>query len=169
MLVNKHTKTASTIHWTSNKIEGEIDSDVTAEAIAMQEMFDTIFFVKATLKEMCGKRVSNLQCIALSNNRELLSSIRRIKLNEEVRGEHLDILELKNNLEQEKVVQELRYVCPSFNVAEALTRTTKTEGTLQQLVQEGRYDLPGGYFVRTSTLTADGTGHKPTSMEQCQE
>ena len=113
----------------------------------MQEMFDTIFFVKATLKEMCGKRVSNLQCMALSNNRELLSSIRHIKLNEEVRGRYLDILDLKKSLEQEKVVQELRYVCPSFNVAEALTSTMKTEGMLQQLVQEGRYNLPGGFPV----------------------
>ena len=147
MLVNKHTKATSTIHWTSNRIEGEIDNDVIAEARAMQEMFDTMSFVKATLKEMCGKRVSNLKCIALSNSRELLSSIRRIELNEEVREEHPDILKLANNLKQEKAIQELRYVCPSFNVAEALTSTMKIEGMLQQLVQEDRYNLPGGFPV----------------------
>ena len=140
MLVSKHTKAASTIHWTINRIEGEIDNDAIAEARAMQEMFDTMSFVKATLKEMCGKRVSSLKCIALSNNQELLSSIRCIELNEEVREEHPDILELANNLERKKAVQELRYVCPAFNVAEALTRTMKTKGMLQQLVQEGRYD-----------------------------
>ena len=41
---------------------------VEAETIAMRGMFDTVFFVKEVLEEMCGKRVKNLQCVAFTNN-----------------------------------------------------------------------------------------------------
>ena len=122
MLINKYTKAASTIHWTSNKIEREIHSSAAAETIAMRGMFDTVFFVKEVLEEMCGKRVKNLQCVVFTNNQELLSNIRHIKSNAEVYEVHADILELKRSIEQEKVVQEVRYVCPSLNIAEVLTK-----------------------------------------------
>ena len=118
---------------------------------------------------MCGKRVSNLQCEVFSNNQELLSNIRHIKSNAEAREVHSDILELKRSIEQEKVVQEVRYVCPSLNIAEVLTKTTKMKGMLQQLVQTGRYDLPGGFFVKDSTMTSVSTRYKSTRMEQSQE
>ena len=67
------------------------------------------------------------------------------------------------------MVQEVRYVCPSLNIAEVLTKTTKMKGMLQHLVQTGRYDLPGGFFVKDSTLTPVGTRYKTTRMEQHQE
>ena len=169
ILINKYTKAASTIHWTSNKIEREIHSSAAAETIAMRGMFDTIFFVKGVLEEMCGRRVSNLQCVAFSNNQELLSNIRHIKSNAEAREGHSDILELRRSIEQEKVVQEVRYVCPSLNIAEVLTKTTKMKGMLQHLVQTGRYDLPGGFFVKDSTMTSVGTRYKSTRMEQRRE
>ena len=77
MLINKHTKAASTIHWTSNRIERKIHSSAAAEAIAMQEMFDSLLFTRRVLAELCGKRVSNLQCVVFSSNQELLSEIHR--------------------------------------------------------------------------------------------
>ena len=52
MLINKYTKAASTIHWTSNKIEKEVHSSAAAETIAMQGMFDTVFFVRKVLEEI---------------------------------------------------------------------------------------------------------------------
>ena len=63
MLINKHTKAASTIYWTSNKIERKIKSKMEAEAIAMQKMFDMLLFTKRVLTELCGKGVSYLQCV----------------------------------------------------------------------------------------------------------
>ena len=68
MLINKHTKAASTIYWTSNKIERKIKSKMEAEAIAMQKMFDVLLFTKRVLTELCGKGVSYLQCVAFSSN-----------------------------------------------------------------------------------------------------
>ena len=68
MLINKHTKAASTIYWTSNKIERKIKSKMEAEAIAMQKMFDMLLFTKRVLTELYGKGVSYLQCVAFSSN-----------------------------------------------------------------------------------------------------
>ena len=73
MLINKNTKAASTIHWTSKKIERVVHSSAAAETMAMQKMFNTIFFVRKVLEEMCGQRVKDLQCVVLTDNQELLS------------------------------------------------------------------------------------------------
>ena len=108
---------------------------------------------------MCGERVKNLQCETLTSNQELLSNIRHIK--SRVHSNILDIAE--------KMVQEVRYVRPSLNIAEVLTKTTKTRVTLQQLVQTGQYDLPGGFSVKDSTMTSVGTRNKSTRMEQRRE
>ena len=52
----------------------------------MRGMFDTVFFVRKVLEEMCGKRVKNLQCVALTDNQGLLSNIYNIKSNAEDYG-----------------------------------------------------------------------------------
>ena len=44
------------------------------------------------------------------------------------------------------VLQEIKYVCPSFNIANALIKTTKMKDVLQILLQKGRYDLPEGFL-----------------------
>ena len=82
---------------------------------------------------------------------------------------HSDILELRQSIEQEKTVQEVRYVHSSLNIADALTKTTKTGAMLLQLVQTGQYDLPGGTFVRDSTMSSIRTWNELMRVEQQEE
>ena len=154
MLINKNTRAASTIHWASKRIERVVHSSAAAETIAMQKMFDTIFFDRKVLEEMCGQRVKSMQCVALTDNQGLFSNIHHLKSNVEDYRLQSDILELRKSIEQEKTVQEVRYVHSSLNIADALTKTTKTGAMLLQLVQTGQYDLPGGTHVRDSTMTS---------------
>ena len=128
VLVNKHTKAASTIHWASNKIEKKVYNTTTAETMALQGLMDTIFFVKEVLEEICGNRMKNLQCMMLTSNHNLLANIRNIK--SQIHPNIRDIAE--------KMVQEVRYVRPSLNIAEGLTRTIKTKEALQRLIQTGQ-------------------------------
>ena len=58
VLVNRHTKAASTIHWTSNKIEKEVYGITTAKTMALQGLTNTIFFVKEVLNEICGEELA---------------------------------------------------------------------------------------------------------------
>ena len=105
--------------------------------MALQGLFDTISFVREVLEEICGERMKNLQCVTLTSNQKLLANIRHIK--SRVHSNTRDIAE--------KMVQEVRYVHPVLNIAEGLTKTTKTQVTLQQLIQTGQYHLPGGFSV----------------------
>ena len=169
MLINKSTRAASTIHWESKRIERVVHSSAAAETIAMQTMFDTILFVRKVLEQMCGQRVKSMQCVALTDNQGLFSNIHHLKSNVEDYRLQADILELRKSIEQEKIVQEVRYVQSSRNIADALTKTTKTGEMLLQLVQTGQYDLPGGTHVRDSTMTSVRTWNELIRKEQSME
>merc|ERR1712142_623029 len=67
---------------------------------------------------------------------------------------------------QEKTVQEVRYVHPSLNIADALTKSTKTGIMLLQLVQTGQYELPGGTTVGSSTTSSAKTWPELMQVEQ---
>ena len=110
-----------------------------------------------------------MQCVALTDNQGLFSNIHHLKSNVEDYRLQSDILELRKSIEQEKIVQEVRYVHSSLNIADALTKTTKTGAMLLQLVQTGQYDLPGGTFVRDSTMTSVRTWNELIRKEQCRE
>ena len=114
-----------------------VHSSAAAETIAMQKMFDTIFFVRKVLEEMCGQRVKDLQCVALTDNQGLFSNIHHLKSNVEDYRLHSDILELRQSI-KEKTVQEVRHVHSSLNIADTLTKTTKTGWMLLQLIKTGR-------------------------------
>ena len=107
MLINKNTRAASTIQWANKRIERVVHSSAAAETIAMQKMFDTIFFVRKVLEEMCGQRVKSMQCVALTDNQGLFSNIHHLKSNVEDYRLQSDILELRKSIEQEKTIQEV--------------------------------------------------------------
>ena len=169
MLINKRNRAASTIHWESKRIERVVHSSAAAETIALQIMFDTITFVRKVLEQMCGQRVKSMQCVALTDNQGLFSNIHHLKSNVEDYRLQADILELRKSIGQEKIVQEVRYVQSSRNIADALTKTTKTGEMLLQLVQTGQYDLPGGTHVRDSTMTSVRTWNELIRKEQSME
>ena len=73
----------------------------------------------------------------LTSNHNLLANICHIK--SQIHPNIRDIAE--------KMVQEVRYISPSLNIAEGLTRTIETKEALQRLVQTGQYHIPGGFSV----------------------
>ena len=166
MLVNKHNKAAAVLHWSSKKIERVVHSSTAAETLAMQKMFSTIYLVRRILSEMCGERTKDLQCVALTDNQALFSNLHHIKANSDDYRLQSDIIELRQSIEEEKTVQEIRYVHSSENIADCLTKTTKSGHMLLQIVRTGQYDLPGGTRVRDSTMTAVRTWNQLMRAEQ---
>ena len=166
MILNKETMAASVIHWASKKIERVVHSSSAAETIAMQKMFSTIYLIRRTLKDMCGTRIKFLQCVALTDNQGLFSNIHHLKSTSEDYRLHSDIIELRQSIEQEKTVQEVRYVHSSQNLADCLTKVTKSGHMLLQLVRTGQYDLPGGTRVRDTTMTNVRTWNQLMRVEQ---
>ena len=165
MILNKETLAAAVIHWSSKKIERVVHSSSAAETIACQKMFSTIYLIRRILTEMCGSRVKALQCVALTDNQGLFSNIHHLKSTSEDYRLHSDIIELRQSIEQEKTVQEVRYVHSSLNIADCLTKVTKSGHMLLQLVRTGQYDLPGGTRVRDSTMTSVRTWNQLMRVE----
>ena len=169
MLINKNTLAASTLHWASKKIERIVHSSAAAETLSMQKMFSTLYFIRRIISDMCGARVENLKCVALTDNQGLFSNIHYLKANSEDFRLHADIIELRQNIEQEKTVQEVRYVHSSLNLADCLTKSTKTGVMLLQVVRTGLYDLPGGTRIRDSTMTSVRTWNELMRIEAQEE
>ena len=166
MLLNKHTMATAVIHWASKKIERIVHSSAAAETISMQKLFSTIYLVRRVLNEMCGNRVQSLKCVALTDHQGLFSNLHHLKTTSEDYRLHSDILELRQSIEQEKTVQEVRYVHTSLNIADCLTKSTKSGFMLLDIVRTGQYDLPGGVRVRDSTMTAVRTWNQLMRVEQ---
>ena len=166
MIINKETLAASVIHWSSRKIERVVHSSAAAETIAMQKMFSTIYLVRKILTEMCGARVSGLQCVALTDHQGLWSNIHHIKANPDDWRLHADVIEIRQSIEQDETVQEVRYVHSSLNLADCLTKSTKSGHMLLQVVRTGQYDIPGGVRIRDSTLTSVRTWNQLMRVEQ---
>ena len=71
-----------------------------------------------------------MQCVALTDNQGLFSNIHHLKSNVEDYRLQADILELRKSIEQEKIVQEVRYVHSSHNIADALKQNNKNWGNV---------------------------------------
>ena len=168
LILNKFTLAASTIHWSSKKIERVVHSSSAAETISMQKMFSSIYLVRRILNEMCGKRLENLKCVALTDNQSLFSNLHYLKSNVEDYRLHSDIIELRQSIEYDRTVQEVRYVHSSQNLADCLTKTTKSGHMLLEVVRTGQYDLPGGTEIRDSTMSSVRTWNELMRVEQQQ-
>ena len=131
----------------------------------MQKMFSTIHFIRKIIMDMCGARVKDLKCIALMDNQGLFSNIHYLKSNVEDFCLHTDIIALRQSIEQEKTVQEVRYVQSSTNLDNCLTKARKTGILLLQVVRSGQYDLPRGTRIRGSTMTPVRTWNDLTRVE----
>ena len=83
MLINKNSLATSTLHWASKKIERIVHSSAAAETLSMQKMFSTIYFIRKIIMDMCGARVKDLKCVALTDNQGLFSNIHYLKSNVE--------------------------------------------------------------------------------------
>ena len=165
MLMNRNMMATSTLHWASKKIERIVHSSAAAETLAMQKMFSTIYFIQRIITDMCGARVKDLKCVALTDNQGLFSNIHYLKANSEDYRIQADVIVLCQMIEEEKTVQEVRYVHSSLNISDCLTKTTKSRVMLLQIVRTGLYDLPGGTRIRDSTMTSVRTWNELMRIE----
>ena len=128
-------------------------------------MMSTVFFVQELLKQMCGRRVENLQCVAITDCQDLFSNIHHLKSNTEDYRLQADIINIRQNIE-EKTVQEVRYCHTSQNIADSLTKASKSGEMLLSVIRSGYYEVPGGTEVRDSTKTAVRTWNQLMSAER---
>ena len=166
MLQNKNTQAAAVLHWASKKINRVVHSSYAAETLAMQKLFSTIYLARRLIAEMCGKRAAGLECVALTDNQALFDNIMYLKANSDDYRLHSDIIELRQSIEQDKTVQEVRYVPSSQNISDCLTKSTKNGFMLLQIVRTGQYELPGGTKIRNTTLSAVRTWNELMRVEQ---
>ena len=167
MLVNKFTSAASIIHYSSKRIDRVVADSTAAETIALQKACSSIYFVKQLLSEMCGKTVEDLQCVVLTDSHNLWSNIHHLKSSADHRMLG-DIINIRQDIFDNNVIQEVRFCHGEQNIADSLTKVTKSGQALLNIARSGRYEVPGGTIVRDSTLTATRTYHQLMFAEQPQ-
>ena len=165
LLVNKVTSAASIIHYSSKRIDRVVADSTAAETIALQKACSSIYFVKQLLTEMCGKKVENLQCVAITDSHNLWSNIHHLKSSADHRMLG-DIINIRQDIFDNNVIQEVRFCHGDQNIADSLTKITKSGQALLNIARNGRYEVPGGTIIRDSTLTATRTYHQLMFAEQ---
>ena len=165
ILMNKHSQAASVLHWSSKKIDRVCQSSSAAETIALEKLFSTIYFTRNLLKELCGERVKDLKCIAMTDNQALYSNIHHLKSNTEDFRLQSDIISIRQSIENDKIVQELRYCHSEENISDCLTKVTKNGIMLLNIVRTGIFNPPGGTIVRDSTMLAVRTWNQLIQAE----
>ena len=165
ILMNKHSQAASVLHWSSKKIDRVCQSSSAAETIALEKLFSTIYFTRNLLRELCGERVKDLKCIAMTDNQALYSNIHHLKSNTEDFRLQSDIISIRQSIENDKIVQELRYCHSEENISDCLTKVTKNGIMLLNIVRTGIFNPPGGTIVRDSTMLAVRTWNQLIQAE----
>ena len=159
LLVNRVTQAASILHHTSKKLDRVVPDSTSAETISLQKCFSSLFFVRKLLEEMCGDSVKELKCLALTDSHNLYSNIHHLKNS----ADHkllADIINIRQGVFDTKTVQEVRYCAGSGNISDCLTKTTKNGDMLMDIVRNGRYDVPGGFQIRDSSMLSIRTWHQ---------
>ena len=168
LLMNKFTEATAVLHWSSKKIDRICNSSFAAETIALQKMFSSLYLVRELLKELCGNRVTGLQCITMTDNHALFSNVHHLKSNTDDYRLQTDVLSIRQSIEKDKIAQELRCCQSEENISDCLTKTTKSGILLQNILRTGMYSLPGGTDVRDSTMLAVRTWGQLMQAEKVQ-
>ena len=117
------------------------------------------------MRELCGERVKDLKCIAMTDNQALYSNIHHLKSNTEDFRLQSDIISIRQSIENDKIVQELRYCHSEENISDCLTKVTKNGIMLLNIVRTGIFNPPGGTIVRDSTMLAVRTWNQLIQAE----
>ena len=104
--------------------------------------------------------------VALTDREKLFSNANQPLANTKDPRFQLDILELKQSIEQPKTAQEVRHAYPSFNIVDAPTKSTKASIMLLQLVQIGWYNLPSRTIIENSAGLSAKTWPESMRTEQ---
>ena len=102
-----------------------------------------IVYTKAVLGQMFGTRVKDISTLILSDSKNLTQAIRSTSL---VEDPWLipDIAVIKDAIE-DKTVNEVRWVNSKDMLADCLTKAGASGYSLMQVMESGKYVVPGGW------------------------
>ena len=169
ILVNKNTAAASVIHWSSKKIERVVSSSFAAETLALQKATGSLFLARKLLEGFLGQEAEKIECLAITDCSDLWSAIHNMKSCGDNRLQ-ADIINIKQAINDDRTVQELRLVDSSYMLADCLTKQTNLTGELLlNTIRNGVYHIPGGSRLRDSTKTSVKTWHQLVIAEEQEE
>ena len=148
-LVNKKTNSATPITWSSKKIERVVNSSLAAETLAVVKIIGAIFFIKEILKQMYGKECGDIPCLTLTDSKDLYEAVHNVKNTNDKRllG---DILQIKQAMAVDGIIEELRHVPSHEMLADSLTKEGVNGEELLNCVRTGVLHVRGGLEVLRS-------------------
>ena len=145
-LVNKKTNAATPITWSSKKIERVVNSSLAAETLAVVKTIGVIYFIKEIMKQMYGRVDGDIACVAITDSKDLHEAVHNVKNTNDKRllG---DILQIKQAIAVDGIIEELRHVPSHEMLADSLTKEGANGEELLNCVRTGVIHVTGGLDV----------------------
>jgi hypothetical protein len=147
IMVNIKTGNSAIFHWRSKQIRRVVHSSEAAEAYALLDAFGDAFYFRNILTQLLGSRASKIPAIAMIDCKNLWESIHNLKPVED-KALMKTIVEIKEFMAMDSVVQEVRLVPAGQQLADGLTKQGQKSCDLMKALQTGKYYLPGGFVVK---------------------
>ena len=158
-LVNKRTHAASPITWSSKKIERVVSSSLAAETLGVVKLIGVLYFIKEILKQMYGREQGNIPCLTLIDSKDLHEAVHNVKNSNDKRllG---DILQIKQAIAVDGIIDELRLIPSHEMMADVLTKGGRNGEILLESVRNGKLFIAGGTMIERSKKIEASTWRK---------
>ena len=90
----------------------------------------------------------------MTDNQALFSNVHHLKGNMDDYRLQTEVLAIRQSIEVDKIAQELRYCLSEENIADCLTKISRTSHLLMNVIKTGVFNPPDGTTVRDSTMNA---------------
>ena len=90
----------------------------------------------------------------MTDKQALFSNVHHLKGNMDDFRLQTEVLAIRQSIEVDKIAQELRYCLSEENIADCLTKISRTSHLLMNVIKTGVFNPPGGTTVRDSTMNA---------------
>ena len=117
------------------------------------------------MEELIGEQAKEIPGLAITDSQNLFSAIHNLK-GVENRRTIADVINIKQAIYDDKTIQELRYDQGKNNIADCLTKVTKSGEGLLEIIRSGVYNIPGGSTLRDSTKISVGTWQELITAEK---
>ena len=164
MLTNRVTGKTSVLNWTSRRLSRVVHSSLGAECLSLQSLTSQLYFVRSILEELFGDEAKEIPTLAYTDCSDLFSAVHNIKNVTDARLA-ADIISIKEAIQLDQTITELRFCHGSDMLADSLTKYKKLGNDLWNVMRTGFYTLPGGSHIRDSTKTAVKTWHQLMQAE----
>ena len=90
----------------------------------------------------------------MTDKQALFSNVHHLKGNMDDYRLQIEVLAIRQSIEVDKIAQELRYCLSEENIADCLTKISRTSHLLMNVIKTGVFNPPDGTTVRDSTMNA---------------